>query len=233
VRSASTGDPAIRRPDHSLRLRRCHSEATGIKFRTSPPLAATGFGGLGRAERHLRSDPGSAQAASARIRGCKASGAGHRTSWHPSPNPGATADPRCPELVPRRDKHGDPAHQRCRPSGTPPRTAIHGLAALMLTTCCLQHGAVASMKPAGRPPHPGLRLSGRDPQWRPRPRMPVLDGPQCRVPGRAELRLFKPGHPRCPRRCSVVRCGRKLLEPWTTALATGEPAFRSFVTGLR
>lgn len=29
------------------------------------------------------------------------------------------------------------------------------------------------------------------------------------------------------------RRGRKLLEPWTTALATGEPALRSFVTGLR
>lgn len=97
-----------------------------------------------------------------------------------------------------------------------------------------RHGAVASMKPAGKTRHPGLRPSRRDPQWRPRPAVPVLDGPQCRVPGRAELRLFKPGHPRCPQRCSVVRCGRKLLEPWTTAaLATGEPALRSFVTGLR
>ncbi len=150
------------------------------------------------------------------------------------PEPGCHCGPPVPGACPRRDKHGDPAYQRCRQSGTPPRTAIHGLAALMLTTCCLCGTApVASMKPAGRPPRPGLRPSGRDPQWRPRPAVPVLDGPQGRVPGRAELRLFKPGHPRCPRRCSVVRCVRKLLEPWTTALATGEPALRSFVTGLR
>ena len=106
---------------------------------------AAGFGDLGRAERHLRSDPGSAQVASARTRGCKASGAGHRAPRHPSPNPGATADPRCPELVPRRDKHGDPTYQRCRPSVTPPRTAIHGLAALMLTTCCLR-GTAPSLR---------------------------------------------------------------------------------------
>jgi hypothetical protein len=88
------------------------------------------------------------------------------------------------------------------------------------------------MKPAGRPRTlvcvcPDVIRNGGL-----APAVPVLDGSQCRVPGRAELRLFKPGHPRCPRHC-VVRCGRKLLEPWTTALATGEPALRSFVTGLR
>ena len=97
------------------------------------------------------------------------------------PEPGCHRGPPVPGACPRRDKHGDPAYQRCRQSGTPLRTAIHGLAALMLTTCCLCGTApVASMKPAGRPPRPGLRPSGRDPQWRPRPAVPVLDGPQCR-----------------------------------------------------
>ena len=121
------------------------------------------------------------------------------------------------------------ARRRARATGHPgilPRTRVpprtpgaRSLSPVAISTVILLTSAVA---------HPDvIRNGGLAPQ-------PVLDGPQCRVPGRAELRLFKPGHPRCPRRCSVVRCGRKLLEPWTTAaLATGEPALRSFVTGLR